>query len=105
MDELDYITLSIEQQQLITTEQAWHYHVIPKWAQDKKIEVYADEEKFNKELKDELEILLGKEVVVEKTSPSLIRKTLGFYYRKKNGYATAKHAEQYTKKSDDFLID
>ena len=103
-DNLDHITLSIDLQQVITTEQAWHYNVVPKAVQGNRVELYVDEQKFNKGLSNELEILFGKEIVLEKIAPSVIQKTLGKYYRKNNGYASSRASEVYTKKTDDFLV-
>src|SRR5688572_24360990 len=93
MGELDYISLNLDQQQLITTEQAWYYAVVPKGADKNHIELYIDEQKYSRQVKDELEILLGKEIVLEKISPSVIQKTLSKYYRKNNGYAVNKQRE------------
>ena len=84
MSELDYISLNLDQQQLITTEQAWHYAVVPKGFDKTRIELYIDEQKYNKQLKDELEILLGKEIILEKISPAVIQKTIVNKNRKKN---------------------
>ena len=56
MDTLDYIPLNVDQLQLITTEQAWHYNIIPKSANNNHLEFYVDEEKPGTGLEEELEI-------------------------------------------------
>jgi type IV pilus assembly protein PilB len=99
----EHITLSIEVQQLLTTEQAWHYHVVPRSGDKNIIHLYADEEKFVSSSKDELEMLLGKEVTIEKISSAVISKTLGKYYRKNSLQPSAQRSQQRTLKGDDFL--
>lgn len=103
MDDLDHIPLNVDLQQLLTTEQAWHYRIIPKSIAKDKIEFYADDNNFSAYLKDELEILLGKNVELERVSHELVQKTLGKYYLRTNGYSTAKKTAVYSDKPDDFL--
>lgn len=103
INQQDYIPLSIDLQHAITIEQAWHYHVVPKEVSEKKIEFYADEQKASNEIKNELEILFGKQIVFEKVPSEIIQKTLGKYYRKNNARSGTKQTQIDTKKSDDFL--
>lgn len=103
METTDHIILPIEIQQLLTTEQAWHYHVVPGSEANGVVELYADEEKFLPSMKDELEMLLGKDVLVKKLSPGIVTRTLNKYYRKNNGYAPAKKQSPGSIKGDDFL--
>ena len=81
MSKIDYITLSAEMQQSITTEQAWHYYIVPKSVDEDKMIFYADEEKLNSALSDELEMIFGKTIQIVPSTPELINKTLGKYYR------------------------
>ncbi|MFI5219072.1 MAG: GspE/PulE family protein [Bacteroidia bacterium] len=103
MDDLDHIPLNVDLQQVLTTEQAWHYRIVPKSVERNKIELYADTKHFSNDIMNELEILLGKNIEVEKVSHDLIQKTLGKYYRRTNGYTTTKKTELYSEKPDDFL--
>lgn len=103
METADHIILSVELQQVLTTEQAWHYHVVPKSERVSSIELYADEAKFTSAMQDELEMLLGKDIVIEKVSSSIIAKTLGKYYRRNNGQSPVKRSPSNTLKGDDFL--
>jgi type IV pilus assembly protein PilB len=100
-----HIVLPAELQQLITTEQAWYYNVVPKKVVNGQMEVYASKEKVQKELKDELEILFGKRILFEYVTDDVIQKTLSKYYRKKSTENTDKTSKQYTNKSEDFLHD
>jgi type IV pilus assembly protein PilB len=103
MTETSDIQLSIELQQILTTEQAWHYQVIPKRVNGKSIYLYADMESFNDSLKDELEIVLGKDIHIEKIPSEDIKRVLGLYYRRNSSQAK-KQTRQISGKSDDFLV-
>jgi len=79
---MDFIELTTELQQIITPDQAWYYSIIPQ-NNDDAISFYIDRKKVNGSTADELEILFGKPVNLEKTDSQLINKTLGKYYRKR----------------------
>ena len=104
MSDANYISLDAETQQVITTDQAWHYHIVPKNVNGESISFYVDESKRSISLQDELEMIFGKQVELEPSSPDLINKTLGKYYRQtyknKNGNAVAIDA----KDSDNFVV-
>jgi type IV pilus assembly protein PilB len=103
MHELDHIELAVELQQTITTEQAWHYGIIPKAVGKQHLEFFVDEEKQVSSLQDELEMLLGKQIVLQATPNRLIQKTLGKYYRKTSANKIKKQSKLDIQKSDDFL--
>lgn len=103
MTENDYISLNTDQQQLITTEQAWHYRIVPKEKQNGSLYFYIDETKAVSSVKDELEILFGKNINLEKTSSELIQKTLGRYYRRGQQGKVSKQVSLAGNKTDDFL--
>lgn len=98
-----FIDISTELQQTITAEQAWHYSIIPKDDKDNKLEFYIDEAKYADAVLDELELLFGKTILLEKVQSDILQKSLGRYYRKKKD---GKHstADVFIPKSDDFLI-
>jgi type IV pilus assembly protein PilB len=102
MSEFDYIPLSLDLQQLLTTEQAWHYAIVPKQADAGGISLYIDESRYDENIVHELEILLGRSISLEKASPVLISKTLGKYYRK-NLNTGQSFTLSSTVKSSDFL--
>lgn len=97
----EYITLPLEQQKLLSSEQAWHYGIIPKENKADVFELYIDEEKLHPSLGDELELLFGKRIVLEGTSPVVVKKTLARYYRKQNGMETG--VKGINVKSEDFI--
>lgn len=91
-------------QQMISTDQAWHYHIVPKSTDDDSFIFYADEEKMNSALSDELEMIFGKTIKIIPTSSQLINQTLGKYYRLtyKNKRATTVSFD--ANNSDDFVF-
>jgi general secretion pathway protein E/type IV pilus assembly protein PilB len=101
LETLDHIPLSLEQQQLINSDQAWYFGIVPKQSSKEKIEFYIDPEKLRSDLPDELEVLFGKAVLLEKSDPTLIKKTLAKYYRKDAEKSTAR--KNINVKSDEFL--
>lgn len=104
MPDNDHIPVSTDLQQVITTEQAWHYSVVPKSMHNNKIELFIDASTKNDSIKEELEILLGKEILFEDREPELIRKTLVKYYRKGRKERKSRTAVSFNYKSDDFLF-
>ena len=52
----DHIPLAIDLQQQLTTEQAWHYAVVPKLAHNGTLELYVDESSWKHGLEEELEV-------------------------------------------------
>lgn len=98
----DHLPLTVELQQVLSTEQAWHYGIVPKASDGSTIELYVDSSSWQKSMEDELELLLGKRIVAQPCSPELIRKTLGKYYLrdKQRNEAPVSAA----KAGEDFLI-
>lgn len=104
MTEIDYIQLPIDLQHAITPQQAWHYNIVPKnIIGNNKMELYISEEKYSSNLADELEMLYGKSISLEKKSNVIIQKTLGKYYRNTNTHANIKQVDAGNVKADDFL--
>ncbi len=103
MSENDYIKLDAELQQIITSEQAWHFMIIPKQINADSMSFYIDKNAYDENITNELEILLDKKIDFEKTESSIIRKTLGRYYRRKDGKEDHKPMSVTDFQSDDFL--
>jgi type IV pilus assembly protein PilB len=104
MIETDYISLTVDLQHTITPQQAWFYNIIPKSInENKSLTLYVSDEKFHNGLSDELEMLLGKTIVLEKSAAAVIQKTLGKYYRNTNAHAAIKQVSAGNIKADDFL--
>jgi type IV pilus assembly protein PilB len=99
------IELNTELLQVITVDQAWHYAIVPKKASAGKLVFYIDSTKPLSETIDELEILFGKTVELEKAEPDFIYQTLGKYYRKgQNRLGESSQNLVFSPNSDDFLV-
>lgn len=101
----DHIVLTTDLQQLVTTEQAWHYSIVPKSVHNGTIELYIDETFFKSGIADELEILLGKKIVLEKRETDIVRKTLSKYYLRngRKGNPSGKIQSLSARQGEDFL--
>ena len=94
--------LPVELKQLITPEQAWHYHIIPKEPDNGKPAFWVDETKDTAQVANELEMILGKPVVLAPVSSEEIKQSLGRFYRKEHKVTSSKSAQLTV--SDDFLV-
>ena len=101
---MEHIELEVELMQLLTPEQAWHYHIIPKASQNGTLAFYADESNFDESLCDELEILFGKQIDIHKVSSQVLNKTLARYYRRNDLSKKQKEHLSYKENADDFII-
>lgn len=101
---MDHFPLTSDLQQLLTTDQAWHYGVVPKLAHNGTLELYIDETTWKNGIAEELEVLLGKRIVLEKTASQTVRKTLSKYYlRNARNSPSGKIQSLSAKQGDDFL--
>tara|TARA_R110002072_G_scaffold202476_3_gene360354 strand:- start:1936 stop:3348 length:1413 start_codon:yes stop_codon:yes gene_type:complete len=78
----DILDLEVSIQQEISSDQAYHYCIIPKEFSTEQISFYASTD--DAELKDELEMVFGKEVLLIKTDEAKLKRTLAKYYRNTN---------------------
>lgn len=78
------IDLSADLQQLIRSDLAWHYRIIPKESTDSSAAFYIDSETDMQLAREELEALLGIQVSLEPLSTQMIQRSLGRYYRNTN---------------------
>ena len=101
----DHIALDTETMQCLTTEQAWHYRIIPKVTTNTTLECYVDEQQPLDLLQDELEVLTGKAITLHPTPTALIDRTLTKFYLKKSAAQTAKSSLLSVEVgSDDFIL-
>jgi len=96
-----YISLTTEVQQLVTAEQAWHYHIVPKQFTDSEVIFYAAPSEVDADKQDELEMLFGRNVVLEASASETIQRTLGKYYRRTAN--SSRTVEVHTEQTEDFL--
>lgn len=69
----------------VSKEQAWHYRILPKENSPEQMVLLCDEGAEVAVLSDELEILLGKSILLEQRSPEVISILLHKHYLKENG--------------------
>ena len=77
----EFFNIPTELQQLINAEQAYHYHIVPVKQQNGSVTFKTDQENRTT-LQKELNIILGKDVVLIKESSENIQKYLSLNYRK-----------------------
>jgi general secretion pathway protein E/type IV pilus assembly protein PilB len=90
-------------QQTISTEQAWHYYIVPKSVDEDTFVFYADEDKMNSSLSDELEMIFGKTIKIVPSSSDKIHATLGKYYRLTYKNKRTETVSFDAKRSEDFV--
>ncbi|MGH2667454.1 GspE/PulE family protein [Flavobacterium sp.] len=66
----------------ISNDLANHYRILPKNVTNDSIELYVDNSHSNQDIKDELELFLGKNIAFTPIDSSEIEKALSIYYRK-----------------------
>jgi type IV pilus assembly protein PilB len=76
------IVITSENQYAITSDLANQYRVLPKWVNANSIELYIDDAINTVDVKDELELFLGKNIDFVATNTAQIEKALSIYYRK-----------------------
>jgi type IV pilus assembly protein PilB len=96
--------------QTITSEQAWHYLILPKSKGISELEFYHAKEKDSDLAREELEVLFGNRIIFHEVSSFIIKKYLSKYYLKnKNGFKNNNGCpalEDNTQlKQDDFLLE
>ncbi len=81
-EEVTKIILTTDLQQVISADQAWHYKVIP-FETSPEIDSFYTLEKIDHEnLKNELEMVLGKSIVLKKIEDTILNQALNKYYRR-----------------------
>lgn len=85
---MENIIVTQDNQHLITSDLANHYKVLPKNLDNENITLFIDVEQDAHGVKDELELLLGKQVEFEFLPSVVIEKALSIYYRKDRGMPT-----------------
>ncbi|MDX2362477.1 MAG: GspE/PulE family protein [Crocinitomicaceae bacterium] len=76
--------ISPDLQQLIRSDMAWHYRILPASVSDELYTFYVDETADHQLVKEELEALLGLNVELISCSSDQIQRNLGRYYRNTN---------------------
>lgn len=69
---------------IITVDQAWMYKVVPKNQENDRLLLLISEDNYNDSVSSELEMLLGKKIMLQKTSHDIVQKLLFANYPKSN---------------------
>lgn len=93
------IDLSTDLKQLVTTDQAHYYRIVPKAITTDQLIFYRDESLTLNGTTKELEVVFGKSVVIEPVSKSEIDQALNKFYLKKTG----QHKSELSLSSSNFL--
>lgn len=104
MSSITNIQPSAELLQLLTTEQAWQYRIVPKEKINGQLSFYSDGTNTSA-LQHELEILFGKKIVLESLPADELNKTLSKLYRKDFGQSKQAKKIHVSPDSDEFLND
>jgi type IV pilus assembly protein PilB len=76
--------IALELKKIITTDQAWHYRIVPRLVDAESIEFLVDEKTNTESTQQELEILIGKKIILTAIASAELNKILSQNYRKNN---------------------
>ncbi len=98
----EQITLLTENIHWLTTDQAWHYRVLPKKRTNERLQLYCEDSADRNELQAELEIMFGLEIDLDPIPVTQVARLLSKYYLKDN---TPQGLKQFalSNNPDDFL--
>ena len=101
MEEIKDISISVELQQLISSEMAWNYGVIPADKSPEHLSFYIKEDANIEFIKEDLEILTGEHIQLIPIPADVLQRNLGKIYRR-SGNQTAERSSQNVGDKDDF---
>jgi len=81
---IEEINIAPEIQQIIPSDVAWHYHVVPFAVSENTVDFYVESEANETLISEELNALLGVTVRTEKMEKHDLQRLLGRYYRNTN---------------------
>lgn len=103
MSEDKDISVSLELQQLISSEMAWNYGIIPAEKKGDVLYFYIMEEAISDFVKEDLEILTGAQIEFIPIDGKTLQKSLGKFYRRSGGTTNDLSSSNIGDK-DDFLL-
>ncbi len=99
---LDHIELKAEKLQQISSEQAWHYKILPHEESNGQLRFYVDHSQDVEAILMELEMIFGQEIYLEKVESEAITRALSKFYRKSRNTSRKLEIKD---NSSDFLHD
>jgi len=97
------IAIPTELQQLISSETAWTYGILPFEKKDNALHFYVREGQDMDAIREDLEVILGDTIVLHSAEKVWLEKFLGKYYRRSGNNSKDKKTAQVGQK-DDFLL-
>jgi type IV pilus assembly protein PilB len=76
------IHIALDLQQVLSSEQAWYYGIVPKAKEADTLHLYIDEQKWHAQLAAELQMLLGHSIVLEPIDNESLTLALSKFYRR-----------------------
>jgi type IV pilus assembly protein PilB len=92
-----------ELQQLLTTEVAWQYSVLPLEEKNNELTLLCSEECASGLVSDELEVIIGKRIKLQPVDSGFIQKNLARFYIRNSSRSSAQTNVIAAKQGDDFL--
>ncbi|MEQ9064066.1 MAG: GspE/PulE family protein [Vicingaceae bacterium] len=99
----DLKSISVEVIQQVTSQQAWQYRIIPLSVTSGEMHLLVQGDHWNENIKEEIELLFGKNVAVEFIEAALMTQLLSNHYRKSRNQQ-GKMLQSEISRSDDFLL-
>lgn len=92
----DTIEIGTDLLQAISSDQAWHYGILPKKVNGKAISFYCEQDSDMTALSAELKVLFGKSIMLEPIDKELLQRSLSHYYlrNRSEGRMKAKTLQQ-----------
>lgn len=78
---IDTLNINVDIRHVVSDQQAWHYHIVPKEITDTEWTFYIDVEYNNELVREELDLAFNRSIRLEVVDSELIKKTLSKYYR------------------------
>ena len=99
------ISITVKEQQVINSDLAHNYGIVPKVFDENTIEFFIDESRIVENLNEELELILGKKIKLYATPQEAVAKALSRYYRRGNENLKQTNNQSFEVTSKDFLQD
>ncbi len=100
MEYSEFLDLTTELKQSLTTAQAWYFQVIPSGIENQVIHFFSSEKNNSVEISNELEVLLGKDVLLKTVPDEWVIEQLNRYYPNSHQQA---NSELISTKNQDLL--
>jgi len=102
MNEHVIVDLKVEDLQLLTAEQAWHYRIVPVSQDKNSITFNIDNTSSDDNVNEMLEMIFGRTIFLNPTEAEIIQRLLSKYYRKEDQTLKTKNLTVKSS-SEDFL--